>query len=486
MLIRARWARRTRTARARLRAGFHRLLPASSGPAGRFLTRTGRALRPATPAQAIVTGFLGAIGLGTAVLMLPASRQGPGGAPFLDALFTATSAVCVTGLITVDTPTYWTTFGQVVILVLIQLGGFGVMSFGALLGVLLAGKLGLRSRLLAAAETKNAGLGDVRSVLVGVLKVSLAVEVVLAAVLATRFMAGYGYPPGRAAWEGVFHSVSSFNNAGFALYTDNLMGFVGDPWICLPIAAAVIIGGLGFPVLFELRRRYRTPNRWSMNTKLVLSGSAVLLAGGTAFITAVEWANQATLGPLAPQQKVLAGFFQSVVTRTAGFNSVDIGQMHPVSWLGMDILMFIGGGPAGTAGGLKITTFAVLFFILYTELRGGTAVNVFGKRLSRAVHREAITVVLLGIALVVGSTVFLMLICDFGQERLLFEVVSAFATVGMSTGITAGLPPAGQVVLILLMFVGRLGPVTLGTALALRADTRAPLYEYPKERPLIG
>jgi len=489
MLIRARWARRARTARDRLRAGFHRLFPGARGLAAgvrRSLVLLGRAVRPATTAEAIATGFLGAIGLGTALLMLPAARQGPGGAPFLDALFTATSAVCVTGLITVDTPTYWTVFGQVVILVLIQLGGFGVMSFGAMLGVLLAGKLGLRSRLLAAAETKNSGPGDVRSVLLGVLKASLAVEAVLAAVLTARFMAGYGYPPQRAAWEGIFHSVSSFNNAGFALYTDNLMGFVGDPWICLPIAAAVIIGGLGFPVLFELRRRYRTPHHWSMNTKLVLSGSAVLLAGGTAFITAVEWANQATLGPLAPPEKVLAGFFQSVVTRTAGFNSVDIGQMHPVSWLGMDILMFIGGGPAGTAGGLKITTFAVLFFILYTELRGGTAVNVFGKRLSRAVHREAITVVLLGIALVVGSTVFLMLVSDFGQERILFEVVSAFATVGMSTGITAGLPPAGQVVLILLMFVGRLGPVTLGTALALRADTRAPLYEYPKERPLIG
>jgi trk system potassium uptake protein TrkH len=419
-------------------------------------------------------------------LMMPAARQGPGGAPFLDALFTATSAVCVTGLITVDTPTYWTEFGQVAILVLIQLGGFGVMSFGALLGVLLAGRLGLRSRILAATETKNTGYGDVRSVLFGVLKVTVATEAALALVLMLRFMGGYGYAPGRAAWEGVFHSVSSFNNAGFALYTDNLIGFVGDPWICVPVALAVIIGGLGFPVLFELRRRYRTPRHWSMNTKLVLAGSAVLLVGGTVFITAVEWGNRATLGNLSPGDRILAGFFQSVVTRTAGFNSVDVGQMHPVSWLGMDILMFIGGGPAGTAGGLKITTFAVLFFILYTELRGGTAVNVFGKRLSRAVHREAITVVLLAIALVVGSTVVLMLISDFGQERILFEVVSAFATVGMSAGITAALPPAGQAILIVLMFVGRLGPVTLGTALALRAGTRAPLYEYPKERPLIG
>ncbi|WP_420874304.1 potassium transporter TrkG [Arthrobacter nitrophenolicus] len=162
----------------------------------------------------------------------------------------------------------------------------------------------------------------------------------------------------------------------------------------------VIIGGLGFPVLFELRREFRTPKFWSMHTKLVLLGSATLLAGGTVFLTAAEWTNPATLGALPPGERVLGGFFQSTITRTAGFNSIDISQMHPVSWLGMDILMFIGGGPAGTAGGLKITTFAVLFFIMATELRGGTAVNIFGKRLSRAVHRQAITVVLLAIALI--------------------------------------------------------------------------------------
>jgi trk system potassium uptake protein len=443
-----------------------------------------RVFAPQHPAQVIVAAFAAAVTVGTALLMLPVSRNGPEGAPFLDALFTSTSAVCVTGLITVDTPVYWSPFGKAVILALIQVGGFGVMSFGTLLGVLLARRLGLRSRLSAAAETKSTGFGDVRQVLLGVLAISLIVEVILAGILAARFVSGYGYTLERALWHGVFHSVSSFNNAGFALYTDSLIGFAGDPWICLPIAAAVIIGGLGFPVLFELRRQYRRPIHWSMNTKLVLVGTGVLLTSGTAFLTAVEWSNPATLGGLRPGERVLAGFFQSVITRTAGFNSLDIAQMHPVSWLGMDILMFIGGGPAGTAGGLKITTFGVLFFILVTELRGGTAVNIFGKRLSRAVHRQAITVVLLAIALVVSSTMFLMLITDFGHDRILFEVISAFATVGLSTGITAGLPPAGQVVLILLMFIGRLGPVTLGAALALRE--RPLLFEYPKERPLIG
>ena len=443
-----------------------------------------RALLPRHPAQGIALGFGVAIAAGTAVLMLPMAKTGPGGAGFLEALFTATSAVCVTGLAVVDTATYWTPFGQVAILVLIQLGGFGIMSFASLLGVLMARRLGLKSRIQAAAETKSAGFGDVRSVLLGVLRITIATELVVALALTLRFAVGLGNPWGHSLWLGTFHSVSAFNNAGFALFSDNLMGFVGDPWICLPIAAAIIVGGLGFPVLFELGRRYRRPLHWTMNTKLVIYGTVALLAAGTAFICALEWTNPKTLGVLSTADKLLAGFFQSVMTRTAGFNSLDFGQMHPATWLGADILMFIGGGPAGTAGGLKITTFAVLFFILLTEIQGGTAVNVFGKRLSRSVHRQAITIVLLAVALVIGSTMALMLMTDFGLDRLLFETISAFATVGLSTGITAALPPAGQLLLVFLMFIGRLGPVTLASALALR--TRPVMYEFPKERPLIG
>ncbi|WGW12111.1 potassium transporter TrkG [Saxibacter everestensis] len=456
---------------------FRRLVPGTLGPAIGRNTRW-------HPPQLIVLGFAGAILIGTLLLMLPFSRRGDGGAGFLEALFTSTSAVCVTGLAVVDTPVYWSFFGQFVILALMQVGGFGIMSFASLLGVVLAHRLGLQSKIAAAAETKSTGFGDVRSVLLGVVKVSLFVELIVAVVLTLRFVIGYDFDIGRAIWNGIFHAVSSFNNAGFALFSDNLMPFVGDPWVCLPIAAAIIIGGLGFPVLFELRRRYRMPHHWSMNTKLVLLGTVILLLGGTGFIAAIEWNNASSIGALGSADKLLASFFQSVVTRTAGFNSVDIGALDPVTWLGIDILMFIGGGSAGTAGGLKITTFGVLFFILYTEVQGGTAVNVFGKRLARSVHRQAITVVLLSVAFVVGATMALMLMTDFGLDRLLFEAVSAFATVGLSTGITAQLPAAGQVLLIVLMFVGRLGPVTLASALALRQ--RKSLYEFPRERPLIG
>jgi trk system potassium uptake protein TrkH len=436
------------------------------------------------PAQAVVVGFGAVILAGTLLLLLPISTKSGESPSIVDALFTATSAVCVTGLTVLDTPVFWSTFGQVVILLLIQLGGLGIMIFASLVGLVLARKLSVRSRLNTAAEAKAVGLDDIRGLVRGIVLISATIEAATFVLLFTRFLFGYGYSVGDAAWHALFHAVSSFNNAGFALYSDNLMGFVADPFICLPIAAAIILGGLGFPVIFQLRREFTRPLHWSMNTKLVLWGTLVLLVAGTAYITVIEWNNPDTLGRLDPGARVLAGFFQSVQTRTAGFNSIDIGAMHDASWLGMDVLMFIGAGPASTAGGIKVTTFAVLFFIMMTELRGEGSVNIFGKRLSRAVHRQAITVVLIAVAAVVISTAVILLLTDLDLDRVLFEAVSAFATVGLSTGITAGLPDAAKVVLVLLMFAGRLGPLTLGTAIALR-DRRI-LYEFPKERPAIG
>ena len=432
----------------------------------------------------VVLGFASAITVGTVLLMLPISKQGPGGANFVDALFTATSAVCVTGLTTVDTVLYWTPFGQVVIMLLIQLGGLGIMIFASLIGLVLARKLSVRSRMNAVSEAKAVGFADVRGLVRGIVKITVVIEFVVFLLLWLRFVIGYGYDVGEGAWHASFLAVSSFNNAGFALYSDSLMGFVSDPLVCLPIAGAIILGGLGFPVIMQLRKEFRRPLHWTMNTKLVIWATILLLLGGTVYITAIEWTNPATLGQFDPATRLLAGFFQSVQTRTAGFNSIDIGGMHSASWLGMDVLMFIGGGPAGTAGGIKVTTFAVLFFIMMTELRGEGAVNIFGKRLSRSVHRQAITVVLIAVAAVMTGTTLLLLMTDYRLELVLFEAVSAFGTVGLSTGITFDLPDGAKIVLILLMFLGRLGPLTLGTAIALRE--RRVLYELPKERPAIG
>lgn len=444
-----------------------------------------REVTAARTAQLIVAAFGAALAVGTVLLMLPIAKVGPGGASFMEAVFTATSALCVTGLVLVDTATYWTPFGQTVILALIQVGGLGVMSFATMLALLLARRLGLTARIMSSAETKNPGYGDMRAVLLRILGAAVLIEAVIALVLTGRFLIGYHYSLGRAVWHGVFHAISAFNNAGFALYTANIMDFATDPWINLPIAGGVILGGLGFPVLLQLRREWRTPRRWSMNTRLVLFATAILLPLGTVFLCAVEWSNPATLGPMQPGGKILAAFFQSTIARTAGFNSIDISAMHPVSWLGMDALMIIGAGPAGTAGGLKVTTFAVLGFVAYTEIIGGSAVNVLGKRLSRSVQRQAITVVVLALGAVSAATMALLLLHqDIGLDRILFEVISAFATVGVSTGITASLSPEGQCVLIALMLLGRLGPITVATAIAARP--RKALYELPKERPLIG
>ncbi|MFZ5847496.1 MAG: TrkH family potassium uptake protein [Actinomycetota bacterium] len=436
------------------------------------------------PAQVVVAAFALAVAVGTVLLMLPVSRAGAGSAPFLTSLFTATSAVCVTGLAVVDTPTYWSGFGEAVILGLIQVGGFGIMTMASLLGLLVSRRMGLRSRLTAAAETRSIGIGDVRTVLTGVLKVTLVFESLTAVALSLRFLLGYDMPVGRALYHGVFHAVSSFNNAGFALYSDNLMGFVTDPWICLPIAGAVIFGGLGFPVLFELRRHVARPRDWSLHTKLTVWVSVALIVAGTVMVTATEWSNPGTLGPLDPAGRVLAGFFHAVMPRTAGFNSLDVGQMYDGTLVGSMILMFIGGGSASTAGGIKVTTFVVLFFVIYAEVRGESAVNAFDRRIGSRVQRQALTVALLGIAAVVGATFVIVEMTRLPLRDVMFEVTSAFGTTGLSTGITAELTGGAQLVLVLLMFLGRLGPITLVSALALRERPRA--YQLPEGRPIIG
>ncbi|MEO7589377.1 MAG: potassium transporter TrkG [Arachnia sp.] len=453
-----------------------------------------RLTRPATrkarhrflrsPGQAIVTAFAAGVLIGTLLLMLPISRVGPGGAPFITALFTATSAICVTGLITVDTATYWTGFGQVVILALIQVGGLGIMALASLVGLLMFRRMGLRTRLTAAHETKSTGLGDVRSLLIGVGKVSLLIEAVVAVLLTGRFLLGHGEQPGRAIYLGIFHAVSAFNNAGFALYSDNLVGFATDPWVCLPIAAALILGGLGFPVLLELRRELVRPRKWSIHTRLTLATYFGLLVVAVVFVTANEWNNPATLGALDEPGRLLAGFFQGVVPRTAGFNSVDYGQMKDGTILASTVLMFIGGGSAGTAGGIKVTTFIILFFVILAEVRGGRDVNVADRRIGSRVQRQALAVALLSLGLVMSTTLLLLEITSLPLRDVLFETVSAFATVGLSTGITAQLPVLGQLVLAGMMFVGRLGPITLVSALALREKELG--YTLPEGRPLIG
>lgn len=443
-----------------------------------------RALAPHTPGQVVVAGFGVAVTIGTLLLQLPIARAGVGGAPLLTSLFTATSAVCVTGLTVEDTGSYWSGFGEVVILALIQIGGFGIMTAASLLGLVASRRLGLRARLTAQAETRTLGLGDVRRVIITVAAFSAVVEACAALILATRWWLAYDVSVPRAAYLGLFHAVSAFNNAGFGLYRDNMVGFATDPWISLPLTFAVIVGGIGFPVVFELSRELAMPARWSLHTKVTLMTTAVLIVVGTIAVTALEWSNAGTLGPLSVPGKLLAGLFQGVMPRTAGFNSVDYGQMDPATLLITDVLMFIGGGSAGTAGGIKVTTFAILGMVIYAQVRGESDVNVLRRRVPTSAQRQALTVALLGVGVVMISTIALLVGTRYSLDQVLFEVISAFGTVGLTTGITAHLPGGAQLLLIALMFIGRLGPVTLASALALRE--RPIMYRLPEERPILG
>ena len=293
---------------------------------------------------------------------------------------------------------------------------------------------------------------------------------------------------GRVARTGVRalaqRDVAADSNAGFALWPDNLMSFVDDSWICLTIAAAVVVGGLGFPVVFELLRNWRRPSRWSLLTRVTLTLTAILLVGGTIAILIIEGRNPATMGPLDDGDKILASLFASAMTRSGGFNSVDISSMHPSSWLVTDVLMFIGGGSAGTAGGIKVTTIGLLAYVVWAELRGETSVNIGPRRLPDSSQRQALSITLLGVTLVAVGTFTLLVITPYTLDQILFEVISAFSTNGLSTGITSTVPMAGHIVLSLLMFTGRVGPLTLGSALAMNERTRR--YELPEERVIVG
>ncbi len=452
-----------------------------STPAGRERSR-GAALQR-RPGQLVIVGFAAGIAVGTLLLLLPISASGAS-ASFMEALFTATSAVCVTGLIVTDTPVFWSGFGEAVILVLIQIGGLGVMTVASLLGVLVTRRLDLSSRLVAAASTRTVSLGDVRQMLIRVVVLAAVVEAAVALVLMVRFVVAYDEPVGQALWHGIFHSVSAYNNAGFALFSLSLMDFVADPWICIPICVATILGGLGLPVILEVLRERRRPRRWSVHTKITLLMTALLLVGGTLFFLVAEWDNAATMGTLDTGGRILASFTQSAQARTAGYNSVATGEMHTETWLGTVILMFVGGGSAGTAGGIKVTTFALLAAVIWSELRGDPDVTVFDRRISPATQRQALTLALLAVAIVVLPTLWMTALSPFTVDQILFEVTSAFTTTGLSTGITAQLAWYHQLTLVALMFIGRLGPVTLGTALALRAHRR--LYRLPEGAPIIG
>ncbi len=429
-------------------------------------------------------GFFGTSLLGAVLLRLPIASEPDASTSFVTAWFTATSAVCVTGLNVVDPGSHWSTFGEVVIMALIQVGGFGIIALSSLLVAVLARRLGLRHRLIAVAETGALDMSDVRRLLLQVAKLTAFFELTVAALLASRFAAEYGESVHRAAYLGLFHSVSSFNNAGFGLYADNLVSFQRDPMILLLIAGNIVIGGLGLPVWSQIGRHRTNTHVYSLHAKLTLTTTAALLLGGWALFAWFEWTNPATIGGLSWWDSATNALFASVTPRTAGFNSVDIGALREPSRLLTEVLMFIGGGSASTAGGIKVTTFAVLGWVMWAEARGDPDVVVFARRIPTEVQRQALTVGLLAVGVVVTSTMVLVSTSQLPRSDLMFEVISALGTVGLSANLTPLLPVPSQLVVIFLMLIGRVGPITLFAALVLRARDR--LYRHPEERPIIG
>lgn len=440
------------------------------------------------PTRIVPLAFLAAIALGTLALMLPVATTDGRGADLMTALFTATSAICVTGLIVVDTPTYWSGTGQAAILLMIKLGGLGIMTAATLLGLVAGRRLSLSSRAVALTEHGHLNRAEAASLLKLIFVVSIAIEAVIALVLWLRWWVGHGMAPGEAAWHALFHAVSAFNNAGFSTFSDSLIGWQGDGAILLPIMLAIVIGGIGFPVLHEVWTR-RDPARrlrpWSLHSRLTIATTLVLLVGGTVLMLAAEWNNPATFGAMPVGERLLGAAFHSVSMRTAGFNAIDIGAIANPSYLTNYLFMMIGGGSAGTAGGLKVTTFALLGYVVWSEIRGHADTNLFGRRLGSGVVRQALSVVLLAIALI-GLSGFALtwLEPEIAPHKLLFEAISAFATVGLSANITALLSTPSQLILILLMFVGRVGTITFATALALAA--RSNHFRYPEEQPIVG
>lgn len=438
----------------------------------------------ANPLRLLPIAFAGLIVFGTGLLLLPYSSANGQEISFVDALFTATSAVCVTGLTVVDTATAWSGFGQFVIMSLIQLGGLGIVTIVSVAILLVADRIGMAHTRALAVEVGTDTYMKISSLVRGVVITTLSFEAFFALLFSVRFYFAYDYNLWTSVSHGVFHSISAWNNAGFALYSDSLMQFVNDWFLSLAISVAVVFGGLGFPVLRAFSVHGRKWKLWSLHAKLTVATSGALIVFGFVAFGTLEWSNPDTLGALSSTSRAHSALFMAVNSRTSGLNSVDTSALSEESLFVTISLMFIGGGSASTAGGIKVTTFALLAFVMWAEIRGDRDVHIFKKRIPDNIQRQALTISLAGVGILAISTLAIMLTGDFGLSRSAFEAASALSTVGLSTGIAGRHGTSTDAVLTVLMFIGRIGPVTLAAAITLRS--RPNLYRYPTDRPLIG
>ncbi|QSF46622.1 TrkH family potassium uptake protein [Paenibacillus tianjinensis] len=437
-----------------------------------------------TSSRIILLGFAAPILLGAVLLSLPLSSSTGSSVGWLNALFTSTSAVCVTGLVVLDTGMDFSHFGQIIILLLIQIGGLGFMTFGVLIAVVMGKKIGLKDRLLIQQSANSVTTQGVVRLSLSIFLISFIVETIGALLLTLRWANEMGVE--RSIYYGIFHSVSAFNNAGFSLWPDSLSRYVGDPLINIVISCLFIIGGIGFTVILDLYRK----RRWrdlSFHTKIVLLTSGFLCMAGFLVIFTIELFNTKTFSTLSWSERIWAGYFQGVVTRTAGFNSIDIAAMLPASQFFMIFLMFIGASSGSTGGGIKTTTFAVIMLSIIATVKGKADVQLLKKRISQEIIFRSLAVMTISMGVVLGVA-FLLTITEYPHQKdflaLLFEATSAFGTVGMSMGITPELSSMGKGIIIVTMYIGRLGPLTLAFALAQKSVKQK--YRYPEDKLLIG
>lgn len=450
----------------------------------------------ATPARFAILIFLTLIVVFTLLFSLPFATASGQRAPLVDALFTAVSVICVTGLSTVDMATYWSPFGHALVFIGVEIGGIGVLTLASILGLVISRRLGLRQKLLAAgdanplrirrgpvAEGQAVRLGDTGSLLLTVAISAIVIEIAVALLLLPRMLL-QGVPLADALWQSIYLSAMAFTNTGFLPTAEGLTPYAEDVWFLTVIMIGVTAGAIGFPVIYVLSRNLRKPRRWSVHVKITLFTFSLLLVLGAAAYFVLEFDNPATLGTLDPGQRVLQSFFLSSMARSGGFSTIDISQLDGSSLLVTDMLMFIGGGSASTAGGIKVTTLAILFLAAFAEARGHNDMEAYERRIPSDVLRLAVSVVLWGATTVAGASIILLVLTNERLDFVLFDVISAFATCGLSTGFTANSGDAAQYVLAATMFLGRIGTVTLAAALA--ASQHPKLFTRPEERPIVG
>lgn len=441
------------------------------------------------PTKIIVLSFAAIILIGAILLTLPAASRDGTSIGFLNALFTATSATCVTGLVVVDTYKHWTVFGQLVIISLIQAGGLGIVTLATFFSVLLGRKMSLRSMVLAQESISHFSFEGVLRLVSRIVMVTFGVELFGCLLLSSRFVPQYGL---RGFYLGFFHSVSAFCNAGF-----DLMGIAGkgdfisltqynnDPVVLFTIAGLIVFGGLGFVVWKDLFD-YKKNKYLLLHTKIVLIITLLLIVLGAVLFLTFEYNNSATMGKLDFIGKVNSAIFQSITPRTAGFNSIDEGGMKEISRFLTVILMFIGAAPGSTAGGIKVTTFGVLLFAILSQIRGSDETILFHKRVPFSIVSKALAIAGFGMAIVLTVTTIVLAIENKPFLNVLFEVTSAFGTVGLSTGLTPTLHSASKLLLIFTMFLGRVGPVTFAIALTLRSRKNDVDIIHPEGKVIVG